>query len=103
MGPRKLNTARLYKLIKTLVLIISVISLILGAYWLYLVKSGAIIHPWEKMCASGDWGTDCMSIGYDHEMEVANSAFRALGIGVGLPIIFFGVSFLFRYLFPKKK
>ncbi len=101
MKKRRLDNKRLYRLAKIIVLIITSISAILAIYWLYLLESNTLLHSWESFCTKSPTYLDCMSLGMRQINNVQNMFDKASIVAIGLPIIFFGGTALFKYLFPK--
>lgn len=100
---RKLDTGRIYKLLKTVVLAISAFFLIKGVY-------GVIIYPSFKTEMQRK-NAECLAfinpIGcQNHLYRIAkqkNETDLYLKIGIALPVLFFGSNALLNYIAPKKE
>lgn len=109
---RKLDSGRLYGLIKILVIGISLLSLFVAVSnhltqnenetkWLAEQKN-CIAKYQPTQVRPFDALMTC-SFYYDMISDQAKRVWFGYGIGVGLPILFFGVTSLGNYLFPKKE
>lgn len=98
----ELNTKRLYKLARAIVLIIIILALILAIYWGYLLKTDTLLHTWEHVCAEHLKTPDCMAIGVEAVNDLQRNFFKAVIVTVVLPTLFFGGVALLKYLFPIK-
>jgi len=105
MTQRKFDKSRAYKLVKILVIGITTITGLYGFYVLYLLQSDSILKSWEETCKNYPDTTNfsCMGVGLDQINEMQNLMDKSLVIAFFLPIIFFGGSALYRYLFPKSE
>jgi hypothetical protein len=100
---RAINTARVYKLLKIMVLALSAFFLIRGVY-------GVIIYPDFETKMERKYA-ECEALPYADSCfryrvavrEQAKEADLNLLIGIGLPIMFFGSNALLNYIAPKKE
>jgi hypothetical protein len=109
---RKFQPSRLYKLIKRTVIVVTILSAITAIYMAYNVyadKQDEIKYGFEaiRQCgseytSSGDINNCFNSImqPYNSNESIANDS---LLITIFLPLIFFGGTGIYRYLFPKQK
>ena len=106
MTKRKFSGKRLYKVAKTLVLLISISFLIVGLIrWSgFASQSTTLTQRWEA-CNNAIGSYDCPS--YLNQITTRENTIAILfAIGILLPIIFFGGTRLYKYIFPvetKKK
>lgn len=112
MTKRKLDTERLYKLIKKIVLTITGIALIVMLWTGYQTGFGTdiMLNRWVKYCAEHPdnpetvklTGLTCMSIGLDQINDWNEIFWKAFLVVILLPVTFFGGTRLFNYLYPKQ-
>lgn len=110
MSKRKFDGNRAYKLAKTLVVGTTAIAGMYGLYALYMIESDSILNKWISYCklhpdtkelASTVYS--CMSTGLNQVGEISNLMYKSLTLAIVLPVIFFGGTALYNYLFPKNK
>jgi hypothetical protein len=109
MTERKLDSGRLYKVVKMLVLAITAIAIIVTLDTGYQAGFGTdnLLHKWEKYCAQNPddpelTGISCMLIGLEEVHQVNDTFFKAFLVTILLPTIFFGGTAFYKYLFPVK-
>jgi hypothetical protein len=105
---RKFSSERLYKLVRAIVIITSILSLLFAIYNFHLVNSNITLNAYEKACNNTyftkDFNrADCMGIGYTEINREEADLNKLLVIGIFLPIIFFGGRLAYKYVFPKTK
>lgn len=99
---RKLNISRLYRLTKWIVIIVSIISLTYGLLLSYELGSERLLHTWEEICTNSKIQDPyCLSFGLQEINKIQYRMTSGLIIGILLPVIFFGGTILYKYLFPK--
>jgi len=113
MTKRKLDTKRLYDLVKTIVIVITSFYLLLALYNSYYeINSPYSLKECFNQCDE-TWPKDyestrdiwqscnknCLTLSVEQGKDTKISWMIALG----LPALFFGGTWLFNYLFPKKK
>lgn len=110
MIKRKLDTSRLYFLTKWVVIAITTITGILSINNYWLLSSDKLLHRWQDYCAKNPYpaelekgGYSCMNVGFENIATVRETFYQVFLITILLPLIFFGGTALFRYLFPVKK
>lgn len=110
MTERNFNSQRLYKLIKWFVIIVSFPLILLGLLNFIDLNGNHTIqflNQWEKeqKCkeeiTSGGYNF-CMKGAYIIISDWENNTKKELTIGFTLPILFFGGTALYKYLFPVK-
>lgn len=102
---RKFSHERLYKLTKKVVIIVSILTLAYGIY-MYFFGIDNILNNWKAYCGDlykePSWEYhDCMEVGLGEVSKIYNYIEKAFTIGILLPSIFFGGTWLYRYLFPQ--
>jgi len=107
MTKRKFSGKRLYRLSKRIVIIASVLSGILAAGSYYSIQSNNLLYEYQEICSEYPKGSanhlDCMIVGFEAISDIQNIFYRAYIIAVILPTIFFGGTWLYRYLFPVQE
>ena len=102
---RRFDRLRLYKLIKIIVIVITIPSLIVGSYLFWdIVFEGArqrIYGSCDQYINDPLWFTSCRELVSKEYFEEIGLMKKSIVIGVTLPTIFFGGSFLYKHLFPK--
>ena len=105
---RSFSHDRLYKLVKRLVIIVSVLTWIYIALIYTSLENDTSLNSWkywEEFCSEYPIASDehitCKITSYKFIDEAKNNMENALKIGILLPITFFGGTWLYRYLFPK--
>ncbi len=103
---RKFNGKRLYKLTKWILIIVSVIALILA----FLSKSALQENnstSWFDYCKKtyndSQSLVNCQFTEIKREQDINETMNKEFEIGILLPLIFFGGTELYKYLFPKDK
>src|SRR3990167_4199378 len=105
MSNRKFSGARLYKLLKTLVITVTVLSGLYAAYALYLLESNSILNRWESYCSKYTEtmrNSDCMFVGFGQINDMSRNFYVTTSIAIVLPLVFFGGGWIYRYIFPNK-
>ena len=103
---RRFSGERLYKLAKRAVVIISLLAGIWSIYALYTIQTGSIWKQWKSYCSedyqpkSRDYN-DCMTTASFLEENLNKNLEKTLPVALLLPTIFFGGTWLYKYLFPK--
>jgi hypothetical protein len=103
---RKFDSGRLYKLTKMIVITISILALLLAVYCFFQLGDVNRIYSEElKKCFSqtGDSYLICMGAWGDYQSNFYIMTFKLFGIGIGLPIIFFGGRAVYKYVFPVRE
>jgi hypothetical protein len=103
---RKFSSARLYKLTKGIVIAISILALLLAVYSFSQLGDVKRIYSEElKKCFSltGDSYFTCMSVWGNYQSNFYFMMFKLFGFGIGLPIIFFGGRWVYKFVFPVKE
>lgn len=107
MNKRKFNSSRFYKLLKTIVIVVTVLSL-LNAFQLYINTNSSIqrLKTNRDECLASSKGLDtgfsvCSQVYLTELTDYANLQEYSLLLGIFLPIGFFGLTTLYKYLFPK--
>ncbi len=108
IGKRNFNGERLYKLTKWVVIVVSIIALFLAVSSYMDVVNNTTLHSWEDYCKqhpdiSNDPLYSCMATGLIQVDWIQNAMYKEFVIGIFLPLVFFGSTGLYKYLFPKKK
>jgi hypothetical protein len=102
---RKLDKKRLHKLIRNIVIFISVFSLMIAAIRSYNYSS---LWDWtmkeKDLCELRHGVGEEVCYWYlDSMIENERNTERLFIVGATLPILFFGGTALYNYLFPEKK
>jgi len=99
---RKIDTNRVYKLVRGIVVIVSAIAILIGVIWLITFnKNMEIFNGYLTRCLR-EGLTTC---GYEFSLmsNYKNTIYCSFLIGSGLPIIFFGGKALINYIAPVVK
>jgi len=104
---RKIDSNRVYKLVRFIVILISVLSIIYSLFFAFTLNKR------EKMAI--DSKEECLIVYYDNDNKQSFCSFywknfmeenevmdKSFWIGIGLPIVFFGGKALINYVAPKK-
>lgn len=102
---RKIDTNRVYKLAKILVVGITTITGLYGLYLLYLLESDSMLNSWKETCKNWPDTTSfsCMGVGLEQINNIENLMDKSLAVAFFLPIIFFGGKTLINYIAPKRE
>lgn len=104
MAKRKFSGQRLYKLLKTVILIITIPCFFYGIYglknWTKIEKQ--YLDTCKEYIKDYPNNTSCTFF-YDKIDEVHRGYIRSLKVGILVPIIFFSSTWLYKYLFPENK
>ena len=108
MTNRKLDASRLYKLARGIIVVLSIIFILWGSYAVYRTVYGdykpidafSYCHNAYNDLEAAD---TCSLYSFNDRREFENRGYMAIGLGIVLPIVFFGSVGLFKYLFPKTK
>ncbi len=113
MVKRRFSGKRLYKLLKVIVIAITLLITIVLALSAKNVLEGKIFEHWNDTCEelylveSGKYSRegygDCLSLAVEGQTKSETLFFRLVGVAIGLPTIFFGGTWLYKYLVPLKK
>ena len=104
---RKFSSKRLYKLLKTIIIIVSVLSLIIGTFnlWTFGKNGPGYLERGLAQCQES-FNTDSHLSCSVYVWEFYNNWKRKgnifTGLGIILPIVFYGGTRLFKYLFPEE-
>ena len=94
MPKRKFSTGRLYKVVKTLVIVVSILAAFISIVSFY--RLGTSYYMDES-------GLFKNRLTLQDERCFEFALFVCGAVAVGLPTIFFGGVWLYRYLFPEIK
>jgi hypothetical protein len=104
---RKFDSGRLYKLIKGLVIVISVISLLLAINSYRQIGYVQKTYVKELDNCNKIYGNQdaimCLSSWNDYLRTFNNWMSTFFLVGIGLPIVFFGGCLVYKYVFPVKE
>ena len=108
MSGRVLDVKRLKYLIRTAVILLSLISLVIALLNYKNLSSVSTVYIKEhKECVATLGNTPEAIVSCGGWMEAVNKqsdrVFYGVVIGLGLPTIFFGIKALVEYLAPRKK
>ena len=99
---RQFKNSGFYRILKTIVIIISVLSLLLASLE-YNKKVPMLNYKQKYSCIENSSSASDICKRYFSVEKENNRRFqRDLKIGISLPLIFFGVETLISYLFMKK-
>lgn len=100
---RKLNPAKLYKLFRTVVILVSAFNLLLGAY--FVINFDGMNNQAEERSAActAEGKTSFCYYPYETLHAQENIMWRSLAIGIFLPAIFFGGKAIFNYITTDDK
>lgn len=98
MLKRKLNTKRLYKLSKILVILLTVIFLLTSLS--YTQKQ---YKELEFDCTEASDEQRCNDIKWDFYVKYATKSETYLIVGLTIPVFFFSDTWLFNYLSPRRQ
>lgn len=104
---RKFSAKRFYKLGKIIIIAVSIISGIYSIFQFSITEFSNFIERYEVACREYPESsqiysyTDCMLSAFQHQRALETSALIALGIAIIFPLLFFGGTWLYRYLYPK--
>lgn len=108
MPKRRFDTKRLYGLIRLIVIIVTVISgLIAVPNYINLEITNETLKGWQETCDTDfnmgyeSWLT-CVKAQNSQLDAMQNAMERTALLTIVLPTLFFGGTWLFNYLFPKK-
>jgi len=117
MKKRKLDTKKFYKLIKILVISVSIITGLVAVYGWHEAYTASILENGFAMCdhiyptyfnmpaseqSIHDANNRCMIDVLTQDKEADAFTYEATTITILLPVFFFGGSWLYKYLFPVK-
>lgn len=97
---RKLDTQRLYRLITIAVLVVSAYGLY-TAFINFLSLRNDHFQSLRNQCPDDGYAS-CLQMWYRIEAETERQVRFGLELGVGLPTLFFGGTWVFNYLLPKR-
>lgn len=106
---RRFSGERLYRLLKWIVIGITVVAWVLAIYSYSEVMTGKALRDWEKTCGKygGTYGETyydyCMGAGFQQISDLTNAMYKEFAIGIFLPLVFFGGVGLYRYIFPTQR
>ena len=104
---REFRGDRLYRILKWVVIVVSVISLAVAIFGLinYDETSATFSEEIGKCFNIDDkiYQADCTRIWNGYLDGAYNQIHWSLIIAIGLPILFFGGTIIYNYLLPKKK
>lgn len=103
MAERKFDSKRTHKLVSRVVIATAIWLGLLGTIQLNNVFYGSF--AFEKMGehCSGQKDTDCEFYYIISRQALERSGWRNLGVAVVLPVVFFGGTRLYRYMFPVQE
>lgn len=113
MGNRQLDTKRLYKLVKALVIAVTIINVVLAIYAIYISTNSKYVEDRTKytfiaikQCGSEWTSENDINNCFNTIMEPYSSTERmgnfSLLTAILLPSLFFGGTKLYKYVFPVK-
>ncbi len=105
---RKINTDRVYKLVRNIVVTISILALIIGSYYALNFNNFSAKYLAEHdKCFDNYWETikrvpEFCSFYMNELSRIYHTIWISILVGIGLPSIFFGGNYLVNYLAPKE-
>lgn len=101
---REFSSNRLYKLIRAIVLIISTIALLTAVIKTKNFDSyqSSELELSNKVC-NGSSSIGCRWVFIDSVRSFQDSIYLSYAIGILLPALFFGATWVIDYIFPKGK
>lgn len=110
MDQRRFDSKKLYKLSKIIVITITIISIFLTVKLYDQVGNNKTLYYWQDYCEErkGSYSklfnyTDCMGLGFEQISKQQDLMYKTFLVAVVLPILFFGGTWLYKYLFPLKE
>ena len=102
---REFSPTRLYKLVKIFVIIITVLSIVLAIFYKLETIYGYEQYS-KEVCPNienAEGYVLCMDFARDQWLENHSKYKFWRFIAIGLPVVFFGTSAIYKYIFPKKR
>jgi len=102
MAKRKFSGGRLFNLVRIIVNVIAVIAIILGTITLSKQEDTLSFYLVEQANCFKEFPESILfcSIYDDLIREAETFPYYYLAVGIGLPVLFYGGTWLYRYIFP---
>lgn len=103
MRNREFRGDRLFKIVRLLVNIVAGFTLLFGVFGLFRLESLNLyfLNGFDKCTKEGGTMQTC-GFYLDAMSDNEKRTYLFLKIGIGLPILFYGGTAIYNYLFPKK-
>ena len=105
---RRFSTRKAYKLAKTLIIIVSALLLIIGSMRALNSQNHSqyYIQQYNEECKNKErpsYLVDLCIYYLNEPRQFDEDTFKVIGLGMAIPGVFFGFSWLFNYLLPRKE